>query len=663
MKLENGGFEDGWLTLNGGNQQPNYWVLGWADVGTQLLAPKAGAGDAIQDVRCVPECVHKEAWQLPAAEQLGGPKALILDGDKTFKLFGQSAFRVTLEQEFTVDKGTHGQFIIPVNVHGNINPDTNKPWNVDVGAAYWRVTVNGYPGQWNTFGDFQDRTWLEETVSFVAYYGIVHILLEMECHTLGGVSFFTDNIRYTELDAPQPVECPKPRDGWTSRTTVLVRADAPDDVWLEACQWANDPTRRHSVDKSWDHAFYAPGLEDVSIILWMDNNTDAFRGILDWGEQYYHDIPWSVTVHYPEGGDPPLPPPPPTDFTPTNYVPVGTKLGFHAIGDAGQTDLFRQCVALGCEPPSVKAVQDIGWLSIIKGIAPHVKTIGRFIDDGKGGGSLEGFSSNLNPVNQAIYRMNALSPLIEPHKAYVDYWEIVNEQDPQGAEGHEVMARFFINAMDIAENWGLKLALFSYSMGVPEPDEWDAIAETGVFEKAASGRHSISLHEYGQMPTDIGSLLGRYEALTDILKARRLSIPIYITEYAPDAWTLGNATSIIKAFESRSRNVSYKEYEAAQFMLSMPNRTKYSIADGMGTALGMRIAGVEAALMASFTDDQLMSQVAQYDALVAQNPYIAGINIFTVGGFGSWPQFDQRWIKLYPRFTQYFDSVKGRVNG
>ena len=157
--------------------------------------------------------------------------------------------------------------------------------------------------------------------------------------------------------------------------------------------------------------------------------------------------------------------------------------------------------------------------------------------------------------------------------------------------------------MRIANNNGYKLSIFSYSMGVPEPHEWDAIADTGVLQMAEAGGHSISLHEYGVMPTDIGSLLGRYEVLTDILKAYRLDIPIYITEWAPDAWTLK-----------------------------------------------------------PFTDDALMAQVAAYDALVAQNPYIAGIHTFTVGGFGSWPQFDQRWVKLYPRFTQYFDSVKGRVN-
>ena len=82
--LVNGGFDNkNWETFYNGNQQPVGWTLVEDVVGTQLKAPKAGAGDAIQDARCIPECVHKESWQLPEQEQLGGSKALILDGDKT----------------------------------------------------------------------------------------------------------------------------------------------------------------------------------------------------------------------------------------------------------------------------------------------------------------------------------------------------------------------------------------------------------------------------------------------------------------------------------------------------------------------------------------------------------------------------------------------------
>ena len=109
--------------------------------------------------------------------------------------------------------------------------------------------------------------------------------------------------------------------------------------------------------------------------------------------------------------------------------------------------------------------------------------------------------------------------------------------------------------MQIAEENGYRLALFSYSMGVPEIYEWQAMAETGVFARAKQGGHILSLHEYanpmnarwgeamplypGQDPDDPtlprypdrGVLTGRYRHLyRDILIPRGEVIPLVITE-------------------------------------------------------------------------------------------------------------------------------------
>jgi hypothetical protein len=70
------------------------------------------------------------------------------------------------------------------------------------------------------------------------------------------------------------------------------------------------------------------------------------------------------------------------------------------------------------------------------------------------------------------------------------------ENDPPSTEGHVWLAQFFIETMNIAEDNGYKLALFSYSVGVPRWCEWEAIVETRVFGRAKEGGHVLALHEY-----------------------------------------------------------------------------------------------------------------------------------------------------------------------
>ena len=68
--------------------------------------------------------------------------------------------------------------------------------------------------------------------------------------------------------------------------------------------------------------------------------------------------------------DPPLPPdpepqPPPVTppplWRPANYVPRGTKLGFHGVGDGGQSDkIFAPLLPLGAAPPTAKVIVSLG---------------------------------------------------------------------------------------------------------------------------------------------------------------------------------------------------------------------------------------------------------------------------------------------------------------
>ena len=340
MTLVNGSFEQPWTTFPTGNQQPAGWTLTTYAVGSQLIAPKAGAGDAIHDVRCIPECVHKLAIQLPANEQLGGAKALILDGVATYKLFGNSAFRVTLEQEFEIAKGARGKFVVPVNVHGNINPATGKSWNVDTGAAYWRVSVNGYPGQWNTFNnDFEDRTWLKESVSFSAVCGLVHLFIEFECHTLGGVSFFIDDVQFTS-DEPQP-----------QPTNTIPLGGYDRTYWVVPDEYTN-LDRRMTIYQQAAIAQVTVGPSADDARAWATELIDAGNTVtaVNWDVPDAHKNAWKeyyskreprMIVEF-RGGDP-TPDPPPTGNEPQPIVHYsGNFVGLqHYVPPAGWLDYIK----------------------------------------------------------------------------------------------------------------------------------------------------------------------------------------------------------------------------------------------------------------------------------------------------------------------------------
>ncbi len=234
----------------------------------------------------------------------------------------------------------------------------------------------------------------------------------------------------------------------------------------------------------------------------------------------------------------------------THSEPQGpSKIGVHAIANGGTVDFVRMVKQGGGHVAVVKGLT-FGYLKDVKEISPETVTLGRWPDP-----QWEAIQTGGDVPAQAALYMNMHMSYWEAHKAYVDYWEILNEVDPPTIEGHVWLAEFFIEAMNIAEANGYKLALFSYSMGVPEIYEWQAMVETGVFARAKQGGHILSLHEYanpmsgrwgeamplypGQDPNDPslpryadrGVLTGRYRHLyRDILIPRDEVIPLVITE-------------------------------------------------------------------------------------------------------------------------------------
>lgn len=191
--LKNGSFTEGWTDMPPApgfliNQQPKHWALRWLEKGESLF----GVGDTANGV---PECVHKLQDQLPAHEHLGGPSALILEGDTTYKIFhASSSFGATLSQSVTgLQSGSQARLTVPVQVHRHGDPD---PFGAESG-----VWVNG-EGHWVNSGDMGDRKWFEHVVDFtVPADGTAEIVIRVKSKWPRAKDFFVDGIKLEATEA------------------------------------------------------------------------------------------------------------------------------------------------------------------------------------------------------------------------------------------------------------------------------------------------------------------------------------------------------------------------------------------------------------------------------------------------------------------------------
>jgi Fe-S oxidoreductase len=180
-----------------------------------------------------------------------------------------------------------------------------------------------------------------------------------------------------------------------------------------------------------------------------------------------------------------------------------------------------------------------------------------------------------------------------------------------------------VAAMDIAEANGYKLALFSYSTGVPLWRDWQGIVETGVFARAKEGGHALALHEYG-WPTmdylwgeptedqppydDRGVLAGRYRYLyRDFLIPRDEVIPLVITECGLDPLVPGP---------------------------DLPTHWK----------------------------ERYVDEMIWYDSKLREDDYVVGGAMFTIGPYDTFEDYDYEellWENDYGRsFLDYIVSLK-----
>jgi hypothetical protein len=300
--------------------------------------------------------------------------------------------------------------------------------------------------------------------------------------------------------------------------------------------------------------------------------------------------------------------------TPQPPVPHGpSKVGLHTIRPNNAVGFAQGVHDAGAHVALIKAVDDFGFLRLVKEVSPETVTIARWSGE-------QWVDASGDPAKKAAQMMSKHMPRWRYEQDVVDYWEVLNEVDPPTVEGHVWLAQFYMEAMDIADANGYKLALFSYSVGVPEWHEWEAIVETGVFAQAKWADHILALHEYNY-PTmdylwgeplpgqpayaDRGILSGRYRHLyRDFLLPREEVVPLAITEGGldPVLWQPG-----------------------------MPTTWK----------------------------DRFVEEMIWYDTRLREDDYIIGMAMFTIGAIGGWKMYD--YEELLPEFHDYIVSLKDAV--
>ena len=347
---------------------------------------------------------------------------------------------------------------------------------------------------------------------------------------------------------------------------------------LRAGYWAHawtgnsdDPTTSEGVGNADYFALEGEGPHN-QVVFWVGidptGGTDPFAASVVWGQgahiyNKFHEIPnveavalaSTVTVFTRERfrwrfkhcdgytdsaflevvADVPEPPviPPSVDY---DYpcVETGTKLTLHANGEGGTYDLLRYLMAHGYMLPFVKVLatnpDQVAAVANLKALSPGTRFVCRLMSVPGSGVNIEGPDFNSDP---AAY-MDALLPTMLAHPE-VDYWETWNEQDPPN---HLPMMNFACECMDIAADNGIKLAIPSYSSGVPENDEWQMIYdETPFFELAHYGGHILSLHAYchtGNPESITYHLLRPQWLYENILLPHNCVVPFLFTEYNID---------------------------------------------------------------------------------------------------------------------------------
>ena len=208
--IVNGSFEDGWTDLTPVegfliNQNPNGWTLDWLERGEEVWDLRTIHPDdpIVGVVSGVAEMIHKLSHQLPPDEQLGGPKALILDGSAVYKMFHRgAAFGSQLTQTVRLPAGAY-RLTVPVQLHWHENLDPDDPtWDTYTAeSGVWVLFDGQQVGGWATARDMGDRQWYTHMVEFqLDEETEIEVLLRVKSIYLSPKDFFIDAVTLEAVD-------------------------------------------------------------------------------------------------------------------------------------------------------------------------------------------------------------------------------------------------------------------------------------------------------------------------------------------------------------------------------------------------------------------------------------------------------------------------------
>jgi hypothetical protein len=318
-----------------------------------------------------------------------------------------------------------------------------------------------------------------------------------------------------------------------------------------------------------------------------------------------------------------------------------TKLGVHGIWSNHILEFTQRLADAGAPFPVVKAVDDLSWLKEVKRISPQTVTVGRLTHEHEGAALASDPNTDL-----AWYAEILMAPILAKIQAdpalrgAVDYWELTNEPLGGGApaEAYARLAGVTSRAMDIAEANDLKLAIFGFNAGTPEWTDLVAMVDSGVFARAKTGGHILTLHEgvFGDDPIDkwwnthsldaagnptsedtgqiasggwipggpvlegAGALCVRYRFLYHLLEERDQVVPLFVSEfYAGGGYDPMNKADVLARMEWYDSQIRADAYVIgfAPFTLGPSPQWKSQnyepFYEGPAGALAFMLAGVD----------------------------------------------------------------------
>jgi hypothetical protein len=313
-------------------------------------------------------------------------------------------------------------------------------------------------------------------------------------------------------------------------------------------------------------------------------------------------------------------PPTPTGelYDPYLWGGSGSRLGLHVSRNSlpGIMDFVRQA-----HPSVMKGVDDVGFLGEVEQVSPSTVTIGRFVVDqpNMGQGDPVKRAADFVQANLARYQANPA----------VDFWEGWNEPDPAQMDWY---AKFEARRACLMHDLGFRAAIGGFSTGTPELEQFLKFLPAIRAAQRCGG--ILTLHEYGAPTFDLwfgtslpgqpaypnrGVLAFRYRWwYEDILIPNGLAIPLVVSEAGIDGFVaLGRREGPVGPGW-----LEFRDWWVSQGLTDDPNQF-------------------------------YLDQLAWYDKLAQQDPYMIGFTVYSAGGKDLPGQASYEIGSILPQLTAY----------